>query len=215
MDASSQGGDAVKGPVPDQTPLARLLVPRQNLVRCTRWLIRLPCRRHYLVSMITFLLELLRLLPLSSSAATASSPSKTSPCASSSPSTSERRPGRSSARWIVYSWSDWPEPGPAGGRLWSSSRPRPSYDGSTDASASTWAQLSGQSTRGRPCINAEIAALVRKMAAANPFRGCASHPRGTLEARYRCRRAHRLPAHAEAAPPALSDLAHVPRQQCP
>ena len=34
-----------------------------------------------------------------------------------------------------------------------------------------WAQLSGRSTRGRPCINAEIAALVRKMAAANPLWG--------------------------------------------
>ena len=30
----------------------------------------------------------------------------------------------------------WPEPGPAGGRLWSSCRPTPSCDGSTDASAS-------------------------------------------------------------------------------
>jgi putative transposase len=34
-----------------------------------------------------------------------------------------------------------------------------------------WAQLSGRSTRGRPGINAEIAALVRKMAAANPWWG--------------------------------------------
>ena len=34
-----------------------------------------------------------------------------------------------------------------------------------------WAQRSGRSTRGRPCINAEIAAVVRKMAAANPLWG--------------------------------------------
>jgi transposase InsO family protein len=34
-----------------------------------------------------------------------------------------------------------------------------------------WAQLSGRPTRGRPCINAEIAALVRQMAAANPLWG--------------------------------------------
>ncbi len=34
-----------------------------------------------------------------------------------------------------------------------------------------WAQLSGRPTRGRPCINAEIAAVVRKMAAANPLWG--------------------------------------------
>src|SRR5262245_18772540 len=38
---------------------------------------------------------------------------------------------------IVYSGSGWSEPGPAGGGLWSSSRPTPSYDGSADASAST------------------------------------------------------------------------------
>jgi transposase InsO family protein len=34
-----------------------------------------------------------------------------------------------------------------------------------------WAQLSRRPTRGRPCINAEIAALVRKMATANPLWG--------------------------------------------
>jgi putative transposase len=34
-----------------------------------------------------------------------------------------------------------------------------------------WAHLSGRPTRGRPCINAEIAALVRKMAAANALWG--------------------------------------------
>src|SRR5262245_44627002 len=34
-----------------------------------------------------------------------------------------------------------------------------------------WAKLSGRPTRGRPCIPAEIAALVKKMAAANPLWG--------------------------------------------
>jgi putative transposase len=75
-----------------------------------------------------------------------------------------------------------------------------------------WAQLSGRPTRGRPCINAEIVALVRKMAAANPYWGCASHPRRAPQAWHRHRRAYRLPTHAEAPPPALSDLAGVPRQ---
>jgi putative transposase len=34
-----------------------------------------------------------------------------------------------------------------------------------------WTQLSGRSTSGRPPVNAEITALVRKMAAANPLWG--------------------------------------------
>jgi hypothetical protein len=34
-----------------------------------------------------------------------------------------------------------------------------------------WAKLSGRPTRGRPPVNAEIIALVRKMAAANPMWG--------------------------------------------
>ena len=72
-----------------------------------------------------------------SAAATASLPSRTSPCASSSPSTSERRPGQGSTRSIVYSGSGWPEPGPGGGRRWSSCRPTPSYDGSAAGFAST------------------------------------------------------------------------------
>src|SRR5262249_50981152 len=35
----------------------------------------------------------------------------------------------------------------------------------------SWTQLSGRSTGGRPPVNAEIAALVRKMATANPLCG--------------------------------------------
>ena len=34
-----------------------------------------------------------------------------------------------------------------------------------------WAKLSGRSTRGRPPVNAEIIALIRTMAAANPLWG--------------------------------------------
>jgi hypothetical protein len=45
--------------------------------------------------------------------------------------------------------------------------------------------------------------------------GCSPHPRGAPEARHRHRRAHRLQAPAEVAPPALSDLADVPRQPPP
>jgi transposase InsO family protein len=43
-----------------------------------------------------------------------------------------------------------------------------------------WAQLSGRPTRGRPCINVEIAALVRKIAAANPLWGRAPRIHGEL-----------------------------------
>ena len=41
-----------------------------------------------------------------------------------------------------------------------------------------WTQLSGSSTGGRPRVNAEIIALVRKMAAANPLWGCPRHEDG-------------------------------------
>jgi hypothetical protein len=34
-----------------------------------------------------------------------------------------------------------------------------------------WSRLSRRPTGGRPCVNAEIAALIRKMAAANPLWG--------------------------------------------
>ena len=47
------------------------------------------------------------------------------------------------------------------------------------------------------------------------FVGCAPHPWGTHQARHRYRRTHRLPPHAEAASPALADLADVPRQPSP
>src|SRR5262245_62315618 len=38
-----------------------------------------------------------------------------------------------------------------------------------------WTQLSGRSTGGRPPVDAEIATLVRKMAAANPLWGAPPH----------------------------------------
>jgi putative transposase len=43
-----------------------------------------------------------------------------------------------------------------------------------------WAKLSGQPTVGRPPVNAELRALVRKMAAANPLWG-ASRIHGELQ----------------------------------
>src|SRR5881296_378376 len=52
--------------------------------------------------------------PPFSSAAIASSPSRTWPCATSSPSTSERGPGRVYAELIASSGSRWPQSGPGG-----------------------------------------------------------------------------------------------------
>jgi hypothetical protein len=78
-----------------------------------------------------------------------------------------------------------------------------------------WTQLCGRPTRGRPCINAEVAALVRKMAAANPLWGAPRIHGELLKLRCRCRRAHRLPPHAETASPTVTDLANVPHQPCP
>src|SRR6266404_298136 len=97
-----------------------------------------------------------------------------------------------------------------------------------------WTKLSGRPTRGRPPINPGITALVTRMAAANPLwgaprihgpcytDGCGQsvvgrpeNSRGTSPVGDRRLRAHRLSAHAEAAPPAVSNLADVPRQPCP
>ena len=69
-----------------------------------------------------------------------------------------------------------------------------------------WTRLSGRSRGGRPPVSTEIAALVRTMAHGESPVGCASHPRRAPQARHRRRRTHCLPPHAEAAPPALSDL---------
>jgi hypothetical protein len=68
--------------------------------------------------------------------APASSPSRSSLYASSSPPTREGHPGRGCARSIGSSGSGRPECGPAGGKRWSSSR-HTVYDGGADASART------------------------------------------------------------------------------
>src|SRR3989475_1640643 len=77
-----------------------------------------------------------------------------------------------------------------------------------------WTKLSGRPTGGRPAVHAETKALIARMATANPL-GRSANPWRAAEAGYRRGRAHSLPAHAEAAPPAVSDLAHVPRQPRP
>jgi hypothetical protein len=134
-----------------------------------KWLIRVPDRGHYLVSMITFLLELLSLFPFLVGGHRQLA-LETSPCTSSSP--SRRLQANGAPAEAPHDGSSiLGRTGPSqdrleAGRPWSSSRPTPSYDGSADASAST-----GPSSRvGLP--KTEIAALVvRKMAAANPLWG--------------------------------------------
>ena len=91
---------------------------------------------------------------------------------------------RSSARRTACSGSDWPE-------AWTGWRSGLLVIVSPDTVLrwqrrrfrEYWAQLSGRPTRGRPRVNAEIAVLVRKMAAANPLWGAPRIARGTPEAR--------------------------------
>src|SRR5262245_7682777 len=64
-----------------------------------------------------------------------------------------------------------------------------------------WTRLSGRPPRGRPCINAPDRRPCEEDGCGESLVGCTSHPRRARETRYRRRRAHRLPAHAEAAPP--------------
>src|SRR5206468_6281487 len=77
-----------------------------------------------------------------------------------------------------------------------------------------WTTLSGRPQVGGPPVNAELAAIVRRMAAANPC-GRAPNPRRTHEARRRGGRADRLPAAPEVAHPAVPGLADVSRQPRP
>src|SRR5438132_1222378 len=77
-----------------------------------------------------------------------------------------------------------------------------------------WTKLSDRPTGGRPPVNAQIKALIIRLATANPLWG-APRIHGELLARHRCGRTHRLAAAPEAAHPALTDLADVPRQPCP
>jgi hypothetical protein len=78
-----------------------------------------------------------------------------------------------------------------------------------------WTTLSARPIAGRPPLTAEIRAFVTRMAAANPLWGAPRIHGELLRVEDRRLRAHRLSAHAQAAPPALSDLADVPRQPCP
>ena len=113
--------------------------------------------------MITLLLHLLR---LSSSAATASSPSRTLPCARLSvyKRTTTRPKLRTTDRlfWIglTRAWAGWRQAlvivTPDTVLRWQRRRFR-----------KYWTQLSGRSTGGRPPVNAEIRALVTRMATAN------------------------------------------------
>src|SRR4029453_16269514 len=73
-----------------------------------------------------------------------------------------------------------------------------------------WTRLSGRTTGGRPPVNAEIRHGRRE-----PPLGRPAPLWRDPEARPRRVRAHRVPADAEAAPRALSDLADVLRQPCP
>jgi hypothetical protein len=53
-----------------------------------------------------------------------------------------------------------------------------------------WRKLSQQNLVGRPSVNADIIALIKKMAQANPLRGSAAHPRGNAQTRDRSVGAH-------------------------
>jgi hypothetical protein len=120
--------------------------------------------------MITLLLHPLRLLPLFS-VAIASSPLRTWRYATSSPCTEGRHPGpklRTTARllWVGLArvWAGWRQAlvivSPDTVLRWRRRRVR-----------AYWTRLSGRPTGGRPPVNAEIKALVTRMAAANSLWG--------------------------------------------
>src|SRR2546422_4530374 len=107
----------------------------------------------------------------SSSAATASSRSRTLPYGSSWLCTKERRPDPSCARRIASSGSGWLESGPGWRQplvivtadtvlRWQRRRFR-----------EYWSKLSGCSAGGRPAVHAEIKTLITRMATANPLWG--------------------------------------------
>jgi putative transposase len=78
-----------------------------------------------------------------------------------------------------------------------------------------WTKLSRRPQVGRPSMNAQITALVRKMAAANPLWGA---PRIHGELRklgIEVAEEYSLPPDAEAPDTSLADLAHVPHEPCP
>src|SRR5467141_2398265 len=78
-----------------------------------------------------------------------------------------------------------------------------------------WTKLSARPIAGRRPVNAEIKALVTRDGCGQSVVGRPENSRGTSPVGDRRLRAHRLSAHAEAAPPAVSGLADVPRQPCP
>src|SRR5437867_1133482 len=78
-----------------------------------------------------------------------------------------------------------------------------------------WTQLSGRPTGGRPPVNAEVTALIRKMAAANPLWGAPRIHGELLKLGIDVAERTVLPADAEAPHTALADLAHIPDQSPP
>jgi len=74
-----------------------------------------------------------------------------------------------------------------------------------------WTKLSGRPIGGPPPVDAEIKALVTRMAAANPWWGTPPNPWRTGKAGHRRGGTHRLSATSEAAHPAVPDLADLPR----
>jgi putative transposase len=120
--------------------------------------------------MITFLLDLLRLLPFlvgghrQLALENLALRQQLSVCQRTAPRPKLRTMDRLFWVGLARAWTGWRQAlvivSPDTVRRWQRRRLR-----------EYWTQLSGRSTRGRPCINAEIAAVVRKMAAANPLWG--------------------------------------------
>ena len=77
-----------------------------------------------------------------------------------------------------------------------------------------WTRRSGRTTGGRPPINAEIRALIARMATANPLWG-APRIHGEILKLSIDVGAHRVPPRAETASPPVTNLANVPHQPCP
>ncbi len=151
----------------------------------------------------------------SSAALTAMSPWRTSPCATSSPSTRKRCPGRRCAGATDSSGACCRGCGWAGGRLSSSCHPTPSCGGSGAASASTGpSSPPGPSRAARP-------SMLRSRRSRHTD-GCGQSVVGAprihgellrLGIDVSERTVSRLMP--KRAPPAVSDLADVPRQPCP
>src|SRR5712692_6208814 len=105
--------------------------------------------------MITLLLHLLRLLPFPA-AAIASSPSRTWPCATSSPCTGGQRPGPSFARRIARFWVGLARVWTGGWQSLVIVTPATVLRWQRRRFREHWTQLSGRPTGGRPPVNTEI-----------------------------------------------------------